>query len=636
MTKTVDLYDIMRAYSNKSGSPYINIDTFIAFLSKYAARLAATQPEWAEWINETSLKFWDAMGEYTESGRCVLLTDTPQGRVYMSYFLVDKLREAYRDLDESADAPFPSEDYFKVELPPDLIQTLSLETDLVPFFDKPSTEFLPVVKLVFPENSLNALILAPMIPHRLLEAAVLKVRHYIKQHNNKEYFMHKLLPMFQGKEGSMREILDMLHTRPMDCLNSIESGGETTYIFWASLCSFIKNDVRKKTERLSGDVAILEGIFVVETCLNLYKTRVQRERERETALRTLDQLMEKPPYYFTQDQIIKFTDHKGMPLLSLYSEADLNEYIKKKVSESSKGAIPEWLVVQAKSGEQYYLKKDKYLILVTRLIIDAQGIMRQELMGRWTAMLNNFKSEPAMENDAEFERLLAGLSATANPLLATFLEDKKLPWVYDELERTQKVIPPPSRIFDRGKLIPYSLLFLMKRKEMLVDAKLTLPFWYSIPIISSIIAFFSRLGKKKKKSRHVVKKTGENIELKEEAVSRDHFKEFVNSVREMESQMIPIDRDIDSYLKELQNHWGQLLDPRAQQNLVEDVNALIRDNLRHSIRVWGKQRPSPAYLQDLAQGIVNGTPTLRNINSRDALLLYMQIYMVKILKTVRM
>jgi hypothetical protein len=626
----------MRAYSNKNNSPFINIDAFITFISKYAARLAAAQPEWAEWVSETSLKFWNTMGEYTEDGRCVLLTDTPQGRVYMPYFLVDKLKEAYRDLDESADIPFPSEEYFKIDLPPDQIQMLSLETDLAPFFDKPSADFLPVIKLVFSENSLSALILAPMIPHRLLEAAILKVRHYTRQHNNKEYFMHKLLPMFQGKEGSLRETLDMLHARPLDCLNSIEAGGEITYIFWASLCSFIKNDIRKKNERLTGDIAVLEGISVVETCLNLYKTRVQQERERETALRTLDQLMDKPPYYFTQDQIIKFTDHKGMPLLSLYGEADLNEHIKQRVNESKEGAIPEWLVVQARSGEQFYLKKDKYLPLVTRLILDTQGLVKQELMGRWIALLNNFKSEPAMENDVDFERLLAGLSASVNPLLAVFLEDKKLPWVYDELERTQKVIPPASRIFERGKLIPYSLLFLMKRKEMLVDARLTLPFWYSIPIISSIIAFFSRLGKKKKKNRQAAKKTGENIEMKEGMVSRDHFKEFVSSVREMESQMIPIDRDIDDYLKELQNHWGQLLDSKAQQNLVEDVNALIRDNLRRSLRVWRKQRLGPANLQDLAQGIVNGTPSLRNINSRDALILYMQIYMVKVLKTVRM
>jgi hypothetical protein len=631
------LYDIMRAYSKKNNSPYIsNINAFITFLSKYAARQAAAQPEWAEWTSETSLKFWNAMSEYTEDGRCIMLTDTPEGRIYLPYYLVDKLKEAYRDLDESADMPFPNEEYFNIELPQEHVQLLRLETELAPFFEKPSSRFLPVIKLVFSENSLNALVLAPMLPLRLLEAAILKVRFYIKQHNNKEYFMHKLLPMFQGKEGSMREILEMLHARPLDCLNSIQGGGEITYIFWASLCSFIKKDIRKKNERLPADIAVLEGIFIIETCLNLYKSKVQRERERETALRNLDQLMDKPPYYFTQDQIVKFADSKGTPLLSQYTEADLNTYIKKKVNESQNGLIAEWLVVQMRGGEQYYLKKDKYLPLVTRLILDAQGPMKQELTGRWTALLKNFKSEPAMENDAEFERLLAGLNTAMNPLLNTFLDDKKLPWVYDELERTQKVIPPVSRIFDQGKLIPYSLLFLMKRKELLLDIKLSISFWYSIPIISSIIAFFSRLGKKKKKNHPAVKKTVENSESKEGAAGKDHFKEFINSVREIENQLVPINKDIDSYLKELQNIWGRVLDPKAQQNLVEDVNSLLRDNLRRIIRVWGKQRLSQINLQDIVLGIINGTPSLQKITSQDALLLYMQIYMVKMLKTIRM
>jgi hypothetical protein len=638
MAKTADLYAIMRAYSNKNNSPYIDIDAFITFLSKYVLRLAVEQPEWAGWANETGLKFWNALGEYSEDGRCVLLVDTAQGRVYLPYYIVDKLKEAYRNPDESTDVPFPNEDYFAVKLPPDHIQMLSLETDLVSYFDKPATSFLPVLKLVFPENGLDALILAPMIPRRLLEAAILKVRYHIKQHNNKEYFMHKLLPMFQNKEGSLRESLEMLNSRPLDCLSAIESGGEISYLFWASLCSFLKGDIRKKTERLSGDVAVLEGVYIVETCLNIYKTRMQREREKETAFRILDQLMNKAPYYFTQDQIAKFTDGKGTLLLSQYTEAELNDYIKKKVNESAEGAIPEWLVVRSKLGEQYYLKKDKYLPLVTRLIIDAQPAMKQTIANRWIALLSDFKSEPAMETDAEFERLLAGLNAAMNPPLTAFLADKKLPGVYNELERTQKVIPPASRIFERGKLIPYSLLFVMKRKEMLFDAKMALPFWYSIPVISSIVAFFMKMGKKKKIERQAGKKPGGTAGAagNEHTAARKHSRDFINSIREMETQMVPIDKDIDRYLEELRDHWGQILDPKAQRNLVEDVNSLVRDNLRQSVRIWKKQRLGPANLRELAQGLINGTPALRNINSRDALLLYMQIYMVKILKTIKL
>jgi hypothetical protein len=517
---------------------------------------------------------------------------------------------------------------------------ISLETDLVPYFDSPAVSFLPVIKLVFPESNLTALILAPMIPRRLLEAAVLKVRFYIKDHNNKEYAMHKLLPMLQGKEGTLRETMDMLISRPMDCVNAIEGGGEVTYIFWASLCSLIKNDIRKKNERLSSDVAFIEAAYIIETCLNLYKTRLQQERVRETALRILDQTMDKAPYYFTQDQIIKFTDSKGAPLLSQYSEADLNNFIKTKTTESTDSGIPEWLVVQNRNGEQYFLKKDKYLPLVTRLIIEAQGALKQTVSNRWIAMLNEFKSEPAMEHDADFERLLASLNATMNPLLNVFLDDKKLIWVYDELERTQKVIPPASRIFDRGKLVPFSLLFLMKRKDMLFDAKMSLPFWYSIPIISSIIAFFSKFGKKKKRNQRNTKKSDVDIDFNEEenvaAAARDHAREFINSIRDAEAQLIPQDKNIDSYLKELQNHWGRLLDPTAQKNLVEDVNALIRDNLRQAVRVWKRQRLTQENLQDLAQGIINGTPSLRDLKTKDILLLYMQVYMVKLLKNIKM
>jgi hypothetical protein len=640
MAKVTDLYAILRAYSNKNNSPYVNIDVFVTFLSKYAVKLAKDQPEWAEWTHETNLKFWNAMGEYTEDGRCVLLTDTPEGRVYMSYYFVDRLKELYRDMDDSADLPFPSEETLKASLPPDQVQMISLETDLVPYFDSPAVSFLPVLKLVFPESNLTALVLAPMIPRRLLEAAVLKVRFYIKDHGNKEYAMHKLLPMLQGKEGTLRETMDMLVSRPMDCVNAIEGGGEVTYIFWASLCSLIKNDIRKKNERLPSDVAFIEAAYIIEACLNLYKTRLQQERVKETALRILDQTMDKAPYYFTQDQIIKFTDSKGAPLLSQYSEADLNNYIKTKTTESTESGIPEWLVIQNKNGEQYFLKKDKYLPLVTRLIIEAQGAIKQTVSNRWIAMLNDFKSEPAMENDADFERLLSSLNAGMNPLLNVFLEDKKLAWVYDELERTQKVIPPTSRIFDRGKLVPFSLLFLMKRKEMLFDAKMSLPFWYSIPIISSIIAFFAKFGKKKKRNQRNAKKSDVDIDFSEEeaaaGAARDHAREFLNSVRDAETLLIPDNKNIDSYLKELQSHWGRLLDATAQKNLVEDVNALIRDNLRQSVRVWKRQRLTQQNLQDLAQGIINGTPSLRDLKTRDVLLLYMQVYMVKLLKTIKM
>jgi hypothetical protein len=640
MAKIIDLYTILRAYSNKINSPYIDISVFITFLSKYIPHLTPEQPEWGDWIPDISLKFWDAMGKYTEDGRCVLLTDTPEGRIFLPYYVVDKLKAVYRDLDENAAVPLPSEEIIKITLPPAQVEALTLDTGFVPFFDKPATSYLPIIKLVFPDGRLEALILAPMIPRSLLELSIFKIRYYLNQHNNKEYAMRKLLPMLQGKEGILRETMDMIISRPQDCLGSIEGGGEVSYLVWASLCSLIKGDIRKKGgDMFSGDIAALEAAYIVEACLNLYKSRIQKERIKETALRYLDQALDKAPYYFTQDQIIKFTDNKGTPLLSQYTEADLNDFIKKKTSEGPDGAVPEWLVVQVRGGEQYYLKKDRYLPLVSRLIIEAQGNMKKEVLNRWTEMLNNFITEPAMESDAEFDRLLGGLNGSLNTLLSDFLGDKKLYWVYDEMERTDKAIPVASRIFDRGKLIPYSLMFLMKRKELLFDAKMSLPFWYSIPIIRSIVAFFSRLGKKKKQNRQGSRKA-DGIDFAETEAAADtaraHSRDFINSVKDMESELVSGTSDINSYLKELQNQWDRLLDAKAQQNLVDDVNALVRDNLRQSLRVWKKQRITSVHLRDLAQGLVYGNPNLRAMANREALMLYMQVYMVKLLKTAKL
>jgi hypothetical protein len=639
MAKIVDLYAILRAYSNKVSSPYIDIGVFLTFLSKYIPHLALEQSEWEDWIPDTTLKFWDAMGKYTEDGRCVLLTDTPEGRIFLPYYVVDKLKAVYRDMDENAAVPFPSEESLKITLPPAQVEILDLDTGLVPFFDKPATSYLPLIKLVFPDIRQDALILAPMIPRSLLEVSIFKIRYYLNQHNNKEYATRKLLPMLQGKEGTLRETMDMIVNRPQDCLGPIEGGGEVSYLFWVSLCSFIKGDIRKKSDLFSGDIAALEAVYIVEACLNLYKSRIQKERVKETALRYLEQALDKAPYYFTQDQIIKFTDNKGTPLLNQYTEADLNEFIRKKTSEGPDNAVPEWLVVQSRNGEQYYLKKDRYLPLVNRLIIEAQGGMKKEILSRWTEMLNNFTTEPAMESDVEFDRLLGGLNASMNTLLSDFLEDKKLYWVYDEIERSDKAIPAASRIFERGKLIPYSLMFLLKRKELLFDAKMALPFWYSIPIIRSIVAFFSKLGKKKKQNHHETKKA-DSIDFAETEASadaaRNHGREFINSVRDMEAELVSRTRDINDYLRELQNQWGRLLDAKAQQNLVDDVNALIRDNLRQSLRVWKKQRITSIHLRDLAQGLVYGNPNLRAMANRDALILYMQVYMVKLLKTIKM
>jgi hypothetical protein len=637
MEKALDLYAILRAYSNKHNSAYIKIDEFTNFLVKYAVHMAPEHPEWKPWAQETTIKFWSEMGQYTEDGRCVLLTDTADGRIFLPYFYVEKLKEVYRDIEKMADAPFPSEESLKFVLPEDQVEELSLETDLLPYFEKQAESFLPIVKLRFPDSWGSALILPPLIPRRVLEAAIFKIRYYLLERNNKDYVTHKLYPHMQGRENFVRDTVDTIINHPLDCVPSLESSGESTYLFWVCFCSLIKSDIGKKNEKLAGDIAAFQAALVLEICNNLFKSYALKERERDNAFRALETNMDKAPYYYTTDSIIKFTNDKGITLLSQYTGKELEAYIRKKTTESENNEVPPWIMITAGNDEKWFIKKGNLLPLVTRFLLEARPLILKEIDSRWRHLIQDYKKEPAMENDAEFDKLLASLIGIVSPTLKIFLNDPKLLWVYNEIEQVHGIITPPvSRIFHNGKLISMGLLFGLKRREILAGVKLSLPFWYSLPIVISILAFFAKFRRKKKVSRQVMPRTVD-IDFEEEvSPPRSSAHEIVNSARTMENSLVPQGKTLNEYLREVENRWSKLLDKEARKNLVEDINSLVRDNLRKALRVRKHIRLTEEDLKELAEGIIKGTPSLETLKANDYLSLYMQLYMVKLLLTIRL
>jgi hypothetical protein len=639
MAQSTDLYPILRAYANKNNSPYINIEKFIGFLETYSNRKAPEQPEWIRWTEETGLKFWSEMASLAESGKCVLMTDIPEGRIYMPYYYEDLLKEAYRSADNTADIPFPSEESLRITLPADQARIINLGSELAPFFEKdknpaenqnPQT---PIIKLIFSDDCGSALILDSMIPRRLMETALLKVRYYLRGHGNKEYALHKLSPQLQGKEKYLREILDQVLIRPLDCLSSMESFGDFSWLFWAYFCALVKNDIKKKKEILPEDLAALQAVLIIEICNGFYKARAVKQREREMAFRVLELKMEKTPCYFTMDEIVKFSNNKGVTLIGLYSREDLETYIKKRISEGGENELPPWLILQGEKGQRWYIKKEKFLPLCAKLLIDTRPQIKKEIIKRWTKLIQAFRTEAAMENDADFDKLLAAQTALLCPPLIALLKDQKLLFVYEELEQTQGFIPASSRIFKGDSLIPMNALYVIRRRDLITDAKILLPFWYSIPILTAIVAFFKNLGRKKRRKKDL----DENITAEEETASENmDARDIQNAARDIETALVPQGQTLDEYLAELETRWLRLLNKQARQNLVEDVKSLIRDHLRQTIRMQKKKKISPEGLSEMAAALISHTPALRSIGGQDSLKLYMELYMVKLLLIFKM
>jgi hypothetical protein len=91
--------------------------------------------------------------------------------------------------------------------------------------------------------------------------------------------------------------------------------------------------------------------------------------------------------------------------------------------------------------------------------------------------------------------------------------------------------------------------------------------------------------------------------------------------------------DIKKELTSLISLWNPLLDPKSKQNLVEDVNSLVRDFLRQQKYRARLRAPSAEQLEKLAKELAE-SKTLGAIRDKSHLREYITLYMLKLLHKV--
>jgi hypothetical protein len=631
MAQKTDLYSILISYANKNNSPYIEIEPIIAFIEKYAKQVSARMPEWLKWTQDVSVKFWSEISGLVETGKCELLSDTLEGRIYMPLFYMNLLRKYYENIDNNTDLPFPNEESLGIMIPESQKKHLNAGNDFSDYLEHPDEGIPPIVQIGFPDDLGSGLFLRSMIPKTLIDACLLKIRFYLESHGNKEYVLRKLSPQFQKRESYLRDMLNNIVIRPTDCVRVLEEGEDFSYVFWAHFCILVKNDIKKKKERLNEDAAAAQSVYFMESFNGYYRALAVKRREKDLAFKELELCLGKPPFLYTLDQILGFTSSKGTLLLGKYTREDLDEWVKKTASETTGKGLPNLLIISGPRKERWFVSKSKLLFLCARLLAEARTMVRDAVSKRWIRLLREYHREPAMDNDKDFENLLLRYTRRFHPTLTAVLEDPKLQLVYDELEETQG-IPTASRIFVKGIMVPYSALLLLKRKELITGAQILLPFWYSMPILSALIVFFKGLFKKK-----AAKKDSQDSDEEDQdpAAEKEGSGELRNAARALAAALVPPNHSLETYLGELENRWIRLINKKARADLVEDVKSLIRDNLRQTLRVQKHFTVTHETLSTLASNIVNRTPSLHELSGKDSLLLYVELYLVKLMQNMK-
>lgn len=647
MNQAADLYTILRFFANRNKSPSFTVESFIAFLEKYAKRYAAERADLAPWAVDTARKVHDGLPTLAEAGKCSMATGDRGLTITISQFFADLVQQAYRRVEEMPEVPFPDEAALKSVLPPDQLRNLNLEVDLEAFMNNPQVTPLPIIRLVFPESAGSILLLSGMIPKKILELALLKARHYLRTHNNKEYVLHKLAPAFQGKESMLKETVNQLLVRPYDSMAELEKAGDFSFPFWAYFSSLVKGDIRKKNDRLPEDNAVLQAMSLIEFFNNHYKGRMQKERESETALRSLEVQLDKSPYYFTIDDIIHFRDTKGVPLLGQYTKEALEDFIKTKTTKTAGlDQMPELLIIRGLNDERWYIRKSRLLPLCVKMLGETRPRIKTAITQRWFKLQTDYRDDPAMEDDDAFDKELTELTENFSPVLASILHEKTLYLVHEELEGTESGIPEAGRLFYKGALAPMSELYLLHRKDLLTDVRMLLPFWHSVPVLSGIIAFFKRWGRKKpKKNGRSAERRTPGVSIESEKIygearaeepqsrggitSQQRKAELKRAAKAIEQKLLPSGYELGDYLEELEERWNRLISPQAKANLTEDVNALIRDYLRKTARSLRAATFTRERIEELARTL-SESPNLQKISARDSLRLYIQLYMVQL------
>lgn len=648
MATTTSIIVLLKFFASRQKSGTIEFNEFCDYLKRYSEHHLEQQPSLVTYLSDTANILLKELDKLSKEKQIVLLTQTPEKKfiIVIPYF-IDIYASRYKDIRSTPQTPFPLETDIPKRIPNEILTRKSASELINKLLTSEVLSEKALYSLVFPHDAPAILLPSTVSVFTLIECAILKIRTMLSKEEHHDYFLKKLTVSNPGKEMTAKNIFNRFVQTPEAGAQMIKEP-EDSFYFLTQLLFFIKQDYEKVKDFTQEDLSILQSVYILEIACNFFKCRAQENNKKKTALNTLEQLLSKPPYYFTFDSITKFSSSSGVPLLTLYNEDDLRNYLHKKTTECEATELPEMLVFKTDDDKRYFIRKNKVFPLIMRLCTDARITIRETIKKSWFTVLKDFDSLPEMKEQNAFEHRLEKEVEAQSPILYALLNSSFLHLINYEINST----PDSSdleggriSLFENGILIPYSEILLMNRQELFTDTRILLPFWYTVPIISWIIKLVmrppkSKKGKKQKTETELYheKELLQSKKDKEESalsqnVSVPRKVALREAARSLEKEIVPSSSTLDRELKSYEHQWNKLIGKVTHNNLTEDVNSLIRDYLRKVLRTLSAEGLTYERIQSLAESLVN-TPGMQKIGEKDALLMYIELFMIKLVKNI--
>jgi len=630
-----DLLPLLRAFALKTRSPNIDLRQFHASLSKGEAQPGEVEAAVKEIPADSAI----VVSEEGGKPRIVTLPD----------FHVLALVEEYRKLADEAGRPFPREETAPAKIPPSAIIGADVKSQLGALMESSGPGMKGIVKLQFPEG-LDALVVPQeSVGTQLVEAAVAKVGRYLQDGKNAGYAETKLAGALRGSELAARQALEDVALRPKKAAATVLSPSDFHFKFWTHLSNLVLQDFRAKSEKTDQDIAVVQSAYIIGYAVFHKKGAVQREKAWADDRKSLETQVHKAPFVFGFQDLYSLKDDKGATFVAKHSQDFIHSFLKEMTKRSGEETLPALVRIHAAAQKRdYFIHKDFVVPVFLKKLTECAEQLAKLYLDEWTATLREDRMPEQAKSDGAFRRDVETRVTHGFPLLAALSSGGILFLAGEEARLADDTKRDLKKCFAVENILrPFDELLGLSRLQLLKNARMFLPFWMTVPILSPILRMFRRMlagkgrgrgGEETAESATAPARSAAKIVARsgpEEAVpraqSRESLLRYRRSIQSLVSQFVPKGATIDATLWQLAEKWNPLYASAQKKNLVEDVNSLIRDFIRPIRRSFVVRPPDLERIHALAVQLCE-SKSLGQIKKRDQLLRYIELYMVRCLQ----
>lgn len=671
-TAIKDTFALLRLFAIKHKTPVVDFPFFQYFVQRHAERSKGERPSLAAFLGDTQAVLTEQLTELARGELCRLEYEGDKIRkISFPYYYIDVVNGAYRRLESNPELPFPTRESLDTKLPDDVIHTVDISRDFLEVIEHPDRFKYSVLRLTFPDNIRDILCTTELVMKKLIEHAVYKIRLYLNTQRNADYVRHKLLVVFQNRDLILKDTLDQIIMKPTQIAASIASPSDFMFSFWAHLSNFIIQEYRQKETKLTDEHGYCQAAYLLGLYNALYKGRVQREKNEDTALRALLGALKVAPYARTLGELLNLKDKNGLRIAKNVSNERLQAFLEERIVPERNKAVPLLIRKKTADGQIRYIHREVLFQLILRLLTTLGPELRQAYTREWADNLRQYKKTPEMQDDAAFRKHLEDRVRSEQPLLSALLDQDLLAVARREIAYPADLSLHINSLFSdtRGMLKPIDELLMLHRKELFDAARLQLSFWELLPSFRKLRAFLRRLfagfrkGAAGPRGRHEAdasssgsvhgssasvqrtaypmqepfqttkKAVGQSTALGERSkpdTKQDLQTAYNAAVLKLRETVVGKGVNLEQSLHALAEKWNPLYDETAKRNLVEDTNAMIRDYYRTLRRAFRIKPPDAARLQSLAETFADNQAFVR-IKKKQVFIEYVKLYLIRLL-----